>query len=364
MTAVTARLSSSAVLLSLTAFTAFALLSATPAQAQKHAPAKTHTAPAPVASKTPSGFTKWSDPKEGAFSVDVPTGWKVAGGIKRVAPTDVRQTVVAQSPDQNMTVVFGDVSLPLFVTISPIDQAIGAREGASAPTNGNYQAVFLHYMPAPEFNKWYIKNALSQLMNDTEAGKEYNNPAVAQKMEVGLRRQMGGKTQVRVTLCATEFTGKDKETGLPVSGLLWSSTQYMGNGGAGSGGSWYVTPIVVAVRDDENKEARIKQVGAAMQQMQKSWRANPVWQRKENARTAAIIKKTLAQQQAQIRAAQKASHGGGGGGVVSSGGSNASMAAYWRRNAQRDAQQHQFINYLRDEKDIVVDGRVTTVPDN
>src|SRR5579883_1369180 len=35
-------------------------------------------------------YTSWRDPKEGAFTVDVPHGWKVTGGLYRFAPIDVR----------------------------------------------------------------------------------------------------------------------------------------------------------------------------------------------------------------------------------------------------------------------------------
>src|SRR5689334_16033918 len=44
-------------------------------------------------------FVPWRDPKEGAFTVSVPEGWQLSGGLYRAAAIDVRPVVEIQSPD-------------------------------------------------------------------------------------------------------------------------------------------------------------------------------------------------------------------------------------------------------------------------
>src|SRR6202049_5256822 len=58
-----------------------------------------------------SSFVPWREPNEGRFSLDVPRGWKVGGGILRRTPVDVRSAVNAVSPDGAIRVVIGDDDL-------------------------------------------------------------------------------------------------------------------------------------------------------------------------------------------------------------------------------------------------------------
>ena len=46
----------------------------------------------------------WTDPTERAFTVNVPSGWRINGGTHRIAPIDARNYVAAESPDGKMHV--------------------------------------------------------------------------------------------------------------------------------------------------------------------------------------------------------------------------------------------------------------------
>src|ERR1700730_15745420 len=58
-----------------------------------------------------SSFVPWREPNEGAYSLDVPRGWKVGGGILRRTPVDVRSAVNAAYPDGAIRVLLGDFGL-------------------------------------------------------------------------------------------------------------------------------------------------------------------------------------------------------------------------------------------------------------
>jgi hypothetical protein len=58
-----------------------------------------------------TAFKTWRDPREDAFRLGVPVGWKVSGGLARAAAVDVRPVVRAESPDGTIRVFFDDPDL-------------------------------------------------------------------------------------------------------------------------------------------------------------------------------------------------------------------------------------------------------------
>jgi hypothetical protein len=72
-------------------------------------------------------WTRFADPTESAFMLDVPQGWQVAGGVKRFAPSEARGWVTAVSPDGLTELFLGDPSLPIFTMPNP---ARGLQEGS------------------------------------------------------------------------------------------------------------------------------------------------------------------------------------------------------------------------------------------
>ena len=59
-------------------------------------------------------FVPWTDSRERAFSLKVPKGWRVSGGLFRFASVDTRPFVEAGSPDNNIRIFLGDAELPIF----------------------------------------------------------------------------------------------------------------------------------------------------------------------------------------------------------------------------------------------------------
>ena len=56
-------------------------------------------AAAPAAGPGGLQYVRFSDPKEGAFTIDVPAGWKTEGGLFRFHAIDPRAAVESVSPD-------------------------------------------------------------------------------------------------------------------------------------------------------------------------------------------------------------------------------------------------------------------------
>jgi hypothetical protein len=89
---------------------------ATPESAGKpggSSPATEPASTAPVAATT-LAWVKYEDPLEQAFTLDVPKGWTVRGGMFRLGYSDHRIMVDMISPDGKINVRVGDVSIPVY----------------------------------------------------------------------------------------------------------------------------------------------------------------------------------------------------------------------------------------------------------
>ena len=73
------------------------------------------------------------DPREQAFSVQVPQGWKTFGGMFRYCPVDVRAEVDTTSEDGTINLRVGDATVPPYVVPGPLVQTGAAAKGAYAP---------------------------------------------------------------------------------------------------------------------------------------------------------------------------------------------------------------------------------------
>jgi len=102
-------------------------------------------------------FQTWVDPMENAFSIEVPVGWRVTGGVFR--PTMVAQSeFVLQSPDGQIVMRSGDVNFPSKFVVPDMNlMSLGLWEGQST---GGY--VIMHYKSAIDFAAYYLQNTVGR----------------------------------------------------------------------------------------------------------------------------------------------------------------------------------------------------------
>lgn len=93
-----------------------------PAQSRPAPPPPSAPASAPAKGLTDVSWTTFTDPNENAFTIDVPRGWKVVGGIFRKIPLWPSAVVRVLSPDRRTLIAVGD---PDSV---PYHAPIGARD--------------------------------------------------------------------------------------------------------------------------------------------------------------------------------------------------------------------------------------------
>ncbi len=126
----------------------------------QHANGPSGTPAGPLGSSPGSGpsaagvpaWTTFQDPYEQAFTVEVPQGWKVGGGLDRVGFADTRVEIDVNSPDGQSNIRLGDAG------VAPYALLDGRHaEGTVDDLGLEAQPVFASYRTGPEFAALYAR---------------------------------------------------------------------------------------------------------------------------------------------------------------------------------------------------------------
>lgn len=151
-------------------------------------------------------FEKWTDPKEGAFSLEVPKGWKVTGGQFRFGPLDARPQIDAVSPDGKIRIRCGDTTLMTYSEPTALGDIQGYREGMTISVEGAYQAKIMRYFPGLAFVKDYVKHRIAPDYTDFAFAQERNRADVARQVGPAYERAYSLAGQVAVDAGDVAFT--------------------------------------------------------------------------------------------------------------------------------------------------------------
>lgn len=106
------------------------------------------TAPAFAAS-----WSTFQDPNEQAFTVEVPQGWTVNGGMFRLGYSDYRVMVDLRSPDGKASIRLGDVSIPTYAVPSQLHP----QEGSTIDLGAQAQMTVARYRTGRDYALAYSK---------------------------------------------------------------------------------------------------------------------------------------------------------------------------------------------------------------
>jgi hypothetical protein len=73
-------------------------------------------------------FDKWVEPKEQCFSVEVPKGWEISGGVHWHSPIDPRSFLRVSSPDHKVQIFIDDPDILKRIVPNPISNQMGWTE--------------------------------------------------------------------------------------------------------------------------------------------------------------------------------------------------------------------------------------------
>lgn len=276
-------------------------------------------APTGIAPTAFNGWTEFRDPDQNSFTVEVPAGWKVSGGMVRPVAIDARPWVKATSPDGLITAFIGDGKIPPFTMPTSTLATLGFWEGR------NYNGSEIRrYIPAKRFAELYALKYMKPYFKNIQVVEQHDHPDVARDVN----GTVGATRSEAASIKLTAMYGN-----LPAVAYYLAVTKATVMQGTGM---WWVTKVAGSV-GPADREAAV--LGVIMHMLQ-TFRINPEWggqavatagQVSRNYRaaaqqkSAAIMNNYWSQQAANDRLHQ----------------------AYWDRQASQDRAANNFSNAIR-----------------
>jgi len=213
--------------------------------------------PAPAPS-----YDTWTDPVEGAFSLDLPSGWNAEGGTSRPCPVLVQGSVTARSPDRSTLLFMGD-TFPIFTEPVP---SFGLAEGTTYPHPCGYQSPVAAYMSARDYVVNYV---LPEFAPGATATAVRNRPGLAGSLTtVGINSYDAGEVEYVFT-----------HRGVGYRGLALGINERISAGGASQ---WHLWRLYLAQAPTDQYE----QVLAHGVRMAQSFAIDPQWAQMQAGLTA------------------------------------------------------------------------------
>jgi hypothetical protein len=141
-------------------------------------------------------WTQYQDPNEHAFTLDVPRGWTVKGGMFRFGYSDARLMVDMHSPDGKIEIQLGDARVPVYV----IPDRLHNQEGAPYDLGEQGQLVIAKYHTGPEFAALYSQIRFHGECRNPQpdpSAPEFVAPSSAQDDDTGVKESSTGQITYR-----------------------------------------------------------------------------------------------------------------------------------------------------------------------
>lgn len=233
------------------------ILSSVRLQASKSVP-QASTAPA----SPQISWTKYVDPKQGAFSIEVPQGWQVSGAMEQPQTVDTRPWVKAVSPDNSIAVFLGDPTIPSYTLPTAQLSSLGFPPGSRYSPGYGFNTIVAYYTPAQKYIPNYGKRVLRKLsMTNIQLEGVNSHPKLA--------REWNGYYNTRQYSAAScQFSCM--YNGKPAIGFFIGSTR-------NEQVLWYVTTLgaVMSLRGQENLAMQV------YLHMYKTFQMSPRWQQSQ-----------------------------------------------------------------------------------
>jgi hypothetical protein len=268
-------------------------------------------------------FTSWQDPREGAFTLSVPQGWQVSGGIVRHSAIDPHPVVRATSPDHKIQVFYGDPNLIPREVPNQLTAFARIREGQTTKGAWGGPVLMARYESGEQFAHTYISQQLCRAPQITRSGivQAASRQLSAAAMELG--RAQGTSAQAWVG--ETDFRCGAQ------TGYVRASTVLAGSATGQGMGMWFIYELDGFMAADPSQAAIARYV---MNSMVGSYKTDPQWEARQ-AQTTRDVTGAVTRAQEQMAA---------------------TIAENGRRQAQAQAQTSQDIMSGWEARNKVMDG--------
>jgi len=233
---------------------------------------------------------RWSDPKEQAFSLDVPVNWRMEGGTFRRAAVDLVHAFSMTAPDGSIRLTGGDPEMPPFTMPNQMLAMAGFREGSWYSPGYGVRMMVRRYMPGLAFVKSYVQSKVAQGCTNLQFTQEQDRTRefAAVNAQYAQFRQMGMNLQ----LTGGDVSFTCERGGQPVTGYYFATTVMTQTGG---NGIWMVDQLYgyTAQGGAEEEAAR------ALSLVLETFQFNPQWLQMQQG-VAMQTSKIVSQTQTEI----------------------------------------------------------------
>lgn len=225
-------------------------------------------------------YVPWQDPNEKAFSLEVPEGWKVTGGLVRRNAVDPRGCIQIASPDGEVVVSSGDATVPTF-SLPGFSQFF--PEGSDYSPGYGVVMKVMRYKTGAQFAAEYVQTRVGQTIGGIVITGSRDRPDVAQVFNDIYRRFNSPMVSTQLSMGEVAFTGRYQDKA--AEGYWFAGTQLTAtNMGDVQGGIWTVPHLVGYVATP----AKAPLAQAVMMHLVLTSRLNPEWAAMQQGLTANV----------------------------------------------------------------------------
>ncbi len=222
-------------------------------------------ASAQKAAANPTAGLNWvsyTDTAEGAFSMDVPVGWQVLGGMYRFGYFDVRWMMDVRSLDGKIVIRVDDVNIPPYVLPGPHT----GRDGEPYSKPQQFQMMVSTFRAGTAYAESYAKQRFASVCKTLTPRAADWNPSLPAAW------QPAPNSQPNAGSVAYDCASSEG----PRVALVYARTTLFP-----ATGLWVVDPVISVV----TTPGSAPQAYAMVQRMMDSWRENPQWKEYQDRMT-------------------------------------------------------------------------------
>jgi hypothetical protein len=232
-------------------------------------------------------WTRWQDPREGAFSFEIPAGWRIQGGLMRFAPTDIRTAWELLSPDGEIRLTGGDANIPYHTEPNQMLAMTGFREGSWYSPGYGVRMLVRRYIPGPLFAREYVSSRATPGCAPVQISDNRERPDAVSAINAIYARYQGF---VSMRLTAGEASFTCQKAGRAMQGYYFAGTMHTQAMGM-AGGLWNVEYLYGYLAPPR----RFAEAQQVMNHLLQTIQINPQWmamQQGITANTSQIVSQT------------------------------------------------------------------------
>jgi len=235
-------------------------------------------------------WIRFTDPKEQAYSIDVPQDWHVSGGMQRRSAMQAHSVLTLDSPGGATRIVIGNVDAFTYSVLTPLSSKLGFHEG-SLYSPGADNMKILNYRTGQQFAEAAGGQMFAALCQNLQMVRSRILTPITP------RPQANGLTQGSTSGDAF-FTCQ--RNGHRLNGYVFSRTEYTGQQGA-AGGIWNADNTFSFLTPEGNGNA----AGIVLTHIIQSVHLNQQWLTTQMRLSAQLADHAIAQAGAQLAANAK-----------------------------------------------------------